>query len=188
MRFSAVLLCGGKSTRMGRDKAFIPWEGMPLWELQLRKLQALGAERVLVSCRAEQNVGQVFNLSAEGSSPPEFIFDPPESDDGPLGAITRCLALVNMPLLVLAVDMPWMTEAFLRAEVLRGGFFRGAHGYEALCAVYEPAMLPVMEKALRERHLSMQRVIGSACVVTRGITAEQEGFFRNANEPSELAP
>ena len=82
MSFAAVLLCGGQSTRMGRDKAFIDWQGRPLWQVQLDKLQQLGPERLLISCRAEQKVGQVFNLSSIAS---ECVFDPPEADDGPLG-------------------------------------------------------------------------------------------------------
>jgi molybdopterin-guanine dinucleotide biosynthesis protein A len=184
MNFAAVLLCGGKSTRMGRDKAFIEWNGRPLWQVQLEKLHQLAPERLLISCRAEQKVGQVFNLS---SKVPEIIFDPPDTDDGPLGAITRCLELVQMPLLVLAVDMPWMTVEFLRTRILPGGFFRGQHGFEALCAVYEPAMLPVLQAALRQKQLALQRVIEKTSPVTHPISIEDELFFRNANTQADLS-
>jgi len=62
MSFAAVLLCGGRSTRMGRDKAFLDWDGRPLWQVQLEKLQQLAPQRLLISCREEQKVEQVFNL------------------------------------------------------------------------------------------------------------------------------
>ena len=176
MNFAAVLLCGGKSTRMGRDKAFIDWNGRPLWQVQLEKLRQLAPERLLISCRAEQNI----------VSDAELVFDPPNTDDGPLGAITRCLELVQMPLLVLAVDMPWMTVEFLRDQILPGGFFRGPHGFEALCAVYEPAMLPAMQKALAERRLALQRVIEPRQPRVRELSEEHTLFFRNANTPEEL--
>ena len=184
MSFAAVLLCGGLSTRMGRDKAFIDWHGRPLWRVQLEKLQQLGPERLVISCRAEQKVGQVFNLSSKA---PEFIFDPPNTNDGPLGAITRCLERVQMPLLVLAVDMPWMTVEFLRERVVPGGFFRGPHGFEALCAVYELGMLPIMQTALAEHRLALQRVIEAFQPCVQVLREEDEGFFRNANTPEELA-
>ncbi|MBE7497145.1 MAG: molybdenum cofactor guanylyltransferase [Verrucomicrobiaceae bacterium] len=184
MSFAAVLLCGGRSTRMGCDKAFIDWQGRPLWQVQLDKLQQLGPERLLISCRAEQKVGQVFNLSSIAS---ECVFDPPEADDGPLGAITRCLELVQMPLLVLAVDMPWMTVEFLRDHILPGGFFRGPHGFETLCAVYRPDMLPAMQGALRERRLALQRVVEESHPVIHEITTDQSPWFQNANTPAELA-
>jgi molybdopterin-guanine dinucleotide biosynthesis protein A len=183
MSFAAVLLCGGQSTRMGRDKAFIDWQNRPLWQVQLEKLRQLGPERLLISCREQQH--SLFAIR-HSSFPPEFIFDPPNTDDGPLGAITRCLELVQTPLLVLAVDMPWMTIEFLREHILPGGFFRGPHGFEALCAVYEPAMLPAMQKALSERRLALQRVI-EACQPSVHLLGEEHApFFRNANTQDEL--
>ena len=39
--FSAVVLAGGRSTRMGRDKALISVDGVPLWERQLRLVEQL---------------------------------------------------------------------------------------------------------------------------------------------------
>lgn len=176
MSFAAVLLCGGKSTRMGRDKAFIDWQGRRLWRVQLEKLQQLGPEQLLISCREEQNI----------VSDAEMVFDPIDANDGPLGAITRCLELVQTPLLVLAVDMPWMTVEFLREHILPGGFFRSPHGFEALCAVYDPAMLPTMQKALAERRLALQRVIEACQPRVHLLGEEHAHFFRNANTPDEL--
>ena len=49
--FCAVLLAGGDSTRMGRDKAFIPWSGGTLLEHQLATLSATGAHEVFISAR-----------------------------------------------------------------------------------------------------------------------------------------
>jgi molybdopterin-guanine dinucleotide biosynthesis protein A len=177
MNFAAVLLCGGLSTRMGRDKAFIDWNDRPLWQVQLEKLRMLEPERLLLSCRAEQDI----------VSDAEIIFDPIDRNDGPLGAITRCLERLQMPLLVLAVDMPWMTIEFLRERVLPGGFFRGPHGFEALCAVYQPSMLPTMQTALAEHRLALQRVIEACQPCVQVLREEDEGFFRNANTPEELA-
>ena len=177
MSFAAVLLCGGKSTRMGRDKAFLDWNGRPLWRVQLEKLQQIAPQRLLISCREEQNT--VCHA--------EMVFDPIDSNDGPLGAITRCLEMVQMPLLVLAVDMPWMTSAFLREHLLPGGFFRGPHGFEALCAVYEPSMLKTMQNALAEHRLALQRIIEACQPRVHELTAEHTLFFRNANTPEELS-
>jgi molybdopterin-guanine dinucleotide biosynthesis protein A len=184
MSFAAVLLCGGKSTRMGRDKAFLDWHGRPLWQVQLEKLQQLSPQRLLISCREEQKVEQVFNLFSKA---PELVYDPPNTNDGPLGAITRCLEMVQMPLLVLAVDMPWMTVECLREHILPGGFFRGPHGFEALCAVYEPAMLQNMKNALAERRLALQHVIEACHPRVRELTADVADYFHNANTAEDLS-
>lgn len=188
--FAAVLLAGGRSTRMKQDKALLHWHGQDLWQAQLHKLQSIGAARVLLSCRREQSL---FVSEGEGV---EIVHDPAGVDDGPLGAITRCLERVQMPLLVLAVDMPWMTAAFLRehlvpaGEPVRGQFYRGPHGDEVLAGLYVPAMLPLMQAALREKRLALQPVI-EACVhsdlaTTQMLSDDQMPFFHNVNTPHDL--
>jgi molybdopterin-guanine dinucleotide biosynthesis protein A len=173
---------------MKQDKALLQWHGQELWQVQLHKLQSLGAERVLLSCRCEQPL-----FVSDGV---EIIHDPAGVDDGPLGAITRCLECVQMPLLVLAVDMPWMTAAFLREQLSehenpdQGWFFRGSHGAEALAGMYVPAMLPHMRQALSEKNLKLQHVI-EACVhagsaLTHEMSGDQAAFFHNVNTPSDL--
>jgi len=186
--FSAVLLAGGRSTRMKQDKALLHWHGQDLWQAQLHKLQSIGASHVLLSCRREQPLYPGDSV--------EIMHDPEGVDEGPLGAITRCLERVQMPLLVLAVDMPWMTAAFLcehlvpHDESAGGQFFRGSHGDETLAGLYVPAMLPLMQDALRDRHLALQPII-EACVhlglaATRVLNPEQATFFHNANTPEDL--
>ncbi len=186
--FSAVLLAGGRSTRMKQDKALLHWHGQDLWQAQLHKLQSLGASSVLLSCRSEQPL-----FPGDGV---EIMHDPVGVDDGPLGAITRCLEHVQRPLLVLAVDMPWMNAAFLREHLVpqdeptRGQFFRSPHGDETLAGLYVPAMLPLMQAALREKHLALQPII-EACVhsglaITRLLAPDQIAFFHNANTPEDL--
>ncbi len=188
--FAAALLAGGRSTRMKQDKALLHWHGQDLWQAQLHKLQSIGAARVLLSCRREQ---PLFVSASEGV---EVVHDPAGVDDGPLGAITRCLELVQMPMLVLAVDMPWMTAAFLRdhlvpaAEPVRGQFYRGPHGDEVLAGLYVPAMLPLMRQALSEKNLKLQHVI-EACVqsgsaITTQMSDDQAAFFHNVNTPGDL--
>ena len=124
------------------------------------------------------------------------MHDPEGVNEGPLGAITRCLEQVQLPLLVLAVDMPWMTAAFLRehliphAEPVRGQFFRGPHGDETLAGLYVPAMLPLMQEALRAKHLALQPIIEAAVhaelAATHVLGDAEMPFFRNANTPADL--
>jgi molybdopterin-guanine dinucleotide biosynthesis protein A len=47
--FAAVLLAGGRSTRMGVDKATLVFRGQPLWRHQLDTLRASGAAAVAIS-------------------------------------------------------------------------------------------------------------------------------------------
>ncbi|WP_395750278.1 molybdenum cofactor guanylyltransferase [Prosthecobacter sp.] len=188
--FAAALLAGGRSTRMKQDKALLHWHGQDLWQAQLHKLQSLGAERVLLSCRGDQP------LYVSPSDEVEIVLDPEDADEGPIGAITRCLEQVQMPLLVLAVDMPWMTAAFLREQLHKhdspdkGWFFRGPHGDEALAGLYVPSMLPLMQDALAKKDFKLQHIIEAAVhtglAITHTLGDEQMPFFHNVNTPADL--
>lgn len=105
MTFSAVLLVGGESRRMGRDKATIVFQGRPLWQRQLQTLGELDLERIFVSAREGPSW-----LPSEI----ELILDEPPSC-GPLSGLTKALTLSDTThLAVLAVDMPFMTSKKLQ--------------------------------------------------------------------------
>ena len=102
---TAVLFVGGESRRMGADKATLIFEGEPLWSRQLGTLRELSPEKILISARTKPSW-----------CPPEIetVLDEPPSR-GPLSGLAGALKKITTThLLVLAVDMPWMTSAHLR--------------------------------------------------------------------------
>ena len=104
-RFSAMVLAGGCSRRMGRDKAWVKWAGQPMVVRQLELLRLLGPVELFVSGRPEADYG--------GLGCPVLLDR--FMGAGPLAGIERGLAAGSAPLLlVVAVDMPWLGEGFLR--------------------------------------------------------------------------
>ena len=81
--FSGAVLCGGKSKRMGRDKASVVLGGKTFLEIQLEKLRAAGIQELMVSC-------------AQGKIPevPEDVraVEDLAQDKGPLAAIASVLS------------------------------------------------------------------------------------------------
>lgn len=105
MTLTAVLLAGGGSRRMGRDKATIVFRGKPLWQRQLELLRNLRPEKIFVSVRKEPSW-----LPLET----ELLLDEPPSR-GPLSGLTKALERMQTShLAVLAVDMPSMTSEQMR--------------------------------------------------------------------------
>jgi len=188
-RCSGALLCGGRSSRMGRDKARIPLNGTPLWSLQLNKLRAV--------CRDVTVCGSTAQRMLFESEGVPFVADA-VADLGPLAGVARALESARTShVLVLAIDMPKMSEAYLArlCESARenqgvvpeiGGMFEG------LCAVYPARLLPVVAGLLAgaERSLQTLNRIGIEQNLMRAFpVAETELFlFENWNTPADIPP
>ncbi len=103
MRYSAVLLAGGKSSRMGCNKAFLQIAGKPLWQRQLATLRRLSPEQLMISGPAR-----------EEWKDNEIVADE-IANAGPLAGISAALRRCTTPrLVVLAVDLPKITATFYR--------------------------------------------------------------------------
>jgi molybdopterin-guanine dinucleotide biosynthesis protein A len=187
--FAAALLVGGRSSRMGRDKALLEWKGRSLWREQARKLSELSPARLLLSCREEQGLDA-------GSEHAETILDPP-GNPGPLGAIARCLEVAGMPLLVLAVDMPDMTAVFLRGLLSEWGgqesglVGRSKYGFEPLAAIYPQRALLLLRDQIAIQNYRMQSALNilveEGIMRVREVSQAELPLFRNANTPEEYA-
>jgi molybdenum cofactor guanylyltransferase len=144
---AAFVLAGGKSLRIGQDKAFLPWEGQTLLERALEATQAVASRTSIVGTKAK--------FEAYGSVVEDVFVD-----RGPLGAIHAALSATDREFnLVLAVDLPLATPALLayligRAHETRclATVPRLGEGWEPLCAVYRRGFVRVAEPALKRGH------------------------------------
>ena len=142
---SIGILTGGKSRRMGQNKAFLTWNDQSFIEHITGELS--GFAEVLVSCR-EPELYRGLELP--------LVVD--ERDDiGPLEGI-RCLLKKASceSIFICAVDMPLVTEELVRflwkkkdpeSDCLA---VQTRKQPEPLCAVYSKRVLPVIETMLSE--------------------------------------
>ena len=185
--FSAVLLAGGKSTRMGHDKALIPIGGLPLWERQLLLVQQLAPMQTFLSGppRAHWDAGRYT------------VVEDAQPDAGPLAGLVAALRACAAPhLLALAVDLPKMTTTYL-AELLSccsgqaGVVPRNGRHFEPVAAVYPKICLPHAEEALATGEHALQdfaaRGVADGWLIARDITADEAPLFLNMNTPADLA-
>jgi molybdopterin-guanine dinucleotide biosynthesis protein A len=186
MTFSAVLLAGGESRRMGRDKATLEVRGQPLWQRQLQQLRRLRPERVFISART---------IPAWLPDDVVLLLDASPSR-GPLSGLTRALgAIETTHVIVLAVDMPFMTVGELARLVEQTTEGRGVvpiigDRAEPLAAIYPTAALVDFEAALGGSDFSLQAVVRTlvASDKVRLSPIDQNGlqFYRSVNQPSDL--
>jgi molybdopterin-guanine dinucleotide biosynthesis protein A len=187
MLLSAVLLAGGESRRMGRDKATLYYREQPLWQRQLDLLRRLSPLEILISART-----QPLWLPSDT----RFIADAPPSC-GPLSGLAAAMAgMRGTHLLALAVDMPFMTDSYLRMMWQLAGPGTGVLPViesrpEPLAAIYPSASLRPIESELQTiSDFSVTNVAEK--LVTTGylrvieVSKEQEPFFRNLNSPADV--
>ena len=180
---AVALMAGGKSTRMGRDKASLPdRDGQKLWRGRLDLLRGLGAGEVLISCREEQTYW------AEGGA--RLVFDQ-WADAGPLGGIVSCLeAMEAERWLVLAVDLPALTREALEALVAgagrAGAVFRCMGFLEPLVALYPKSMAAAGRRRLEAGDFSLREWILEAgdAMMRLEAPAEWARLFVNVNDPA----
>lgn len=187
MTLTAVLLAGGESRRMGRDKAAITFRGEPLWQRQLEVLRALRPEKIFVSVRQEPSW-----LSLET----ELLLDEPPSR-GPLSGLTRALEQMQTSHLVaLAVDMPFMTSEQMRFLC---GLATAGCGLvpvvndraEALAAIYPREAVADFAAALAGSDFSLQTLTRNLAQAGRiqmlSVPDEARDLYRSVNEPGDVA-
>lgn len=105
MTFSAVILAGGKSLRMGRDKAWLAVGSQRLLARQIELVRAAGAAEIFISGRADTDYVELGRR----------VLRDQFSNAGPLAGIERALTAAASPLLlVLAVDLAAMSVELLR--------------------------------------------------------------------------
>jgi len=188
MSFSAVLMAGGMSRRMGQDKATLRWGEGFLWEWQLQKLQTLKPAELFISIRT----GQRFE------APGTMMLVDARNDLGPLAGLSAALNHLQTDwLLVLAVDLPEMSADFLagllqKAAATGKGVVPELDGwFEPLAAVYPKKSaalaLDLLEGADRSLQNFVRRSVECGWVETFPVTEKDRGQFHNVNTPADLA-
>jgi molybdopterin-guanine dinucleotide biosynthesis protein A len=186
MKISAVLLAGGESRRMGEDKATVLFRGKSLWQIQLDLLRKLEPAEISVSARTDP-----------AWRPPDVHF---VADDlpsrGPLSGLAAALARVHTKhLLALAIDMPFMTEKYLKflcsqIKPGRGVLPKIDNRAEPLAAIYPQEALANVQRALSGKDFSLQTVTGRLVAAGKfqvmPVSSQERKLFLNVNEVGDL--
>jgi molybdenum cofactor guanylyltransferase len=188
---AAIILAGGKSTRLGRDKASQLLRGRSLLQRVIDRLDGLADEYVVVKAPGQQ-LPPVF------ASRPITIVEDLYPGAGPLGGVYTGLSSMGTPrAFAVACDMPLLQPKLLRS------LLRLAPEHDAviplnnalpepLCAVYAASCLPAIKSQIESGSFKMTSFLESVNVKYME-PAEWQRFdpeglsFFNLNDEDDLA-
>ena len=176
---SGIILAGGRSSRMGTDKAQLPLGGQTLLERQAEKLRALGIDDILIS-------------GAAVSLPCARLIADRVPGCGPLGGLYACFsAAKHQNCLVLCVDVPLvplrslaeLLEAHLEGDtdatlLEQGGF------PEPLLGVYRAALAEQIAPLLRDGEFAVRAFLRRIRLQTVPYTGDAL-LLTNCNTPED---
>ncbi|AGA68698.1 molybdopterin-guanine dinucleotide biosynthesis protein A [Desulfitobacterium dichloroeliminans LMG P-21439] len=150
---TGIILAGGKSSRMGCNKAFIEWDGVPLIERSLAIFHRVFSEVVISSNHPELYAN--YDVQVIKDNYP---------NQGPLGGLEACLRVAHYDYTFFAAcDMPLLNSDVIRfmAEEIDGKDILApeiAGGFYPLHAYYHKSCLTVFEKQLLAHRLSLRDI------------------------------
>ncbi len=183
---NGLVLAGGFSRRMGKDKALLQYHGMPQARWTAHILSPFCGQ-VFYSCREGQDLGPGEDLSGVR------IHDR-EQGQGPIGGLLAAHDLhPAASWLVVACDLPWLDATTLRHLLEHRDSSQLATAYrsshdglpEPLCAIYEPGIFNVLDERFKEGVRCPRRVLIDLDKAVNLLDPVNPRALDNANSPEE---
>lgn len=192
MSYALVLLCGGLSTRMGTNKAFLPFGEYTLIEYQVRRFRPY-FEKIYLSVPEMNSFWAALSTKLDCTAIPDRV-----EKIGPLGGLYSCLSAIEENYLFFTpVDAPFTDAAAavslcrtLEQEVLADTekyacvLMHPTRGMQPLSAVYAKSCLPVIERMIQEENYRLRRLLTPEHIIISDILVPQEHFYNMNDMPS----
>ena len=180
--FGAVFV-GGQSTRMGKPKFSLTYDGISGTEKAVKLLSKF-CNKVFLSSRADLDMSSLSTIKNVERINDEHI------NMGPVGGLATLMGqFPNKSWMITACDMPFLKEddfetIFQERDPLRYGTCyvqKGRFGYEPMCAIYEPKFIVPLFEAMSRRELSLSRIIEALPFKKLKIDEADRSKFMNIN-------
>jgi molybdopterin-guanine dinucleotide biosynthesis protein A len=187
-KLRGLVLAGGRSSRMGRDKAaLVHPDGRTLLRRCHDLLREAGCETIAISLRHDQEI-------PAGLDGVEIVRDPEGASLGPIAGIVAAMRLdPAADWLVLACDLPRLDAATLAHLISSKQSDEKFLAYrsefdglpEPLCTLYSQAALPILEQAQADDFRCPRKIlIRNDCRLLEPVTPRA---LDNANTPEDWA-
>lgn len=192
MSYALVLLCGGLSTRMGTNKAFLPFGEYTLMEYQVRRFRP-NFEKIYLSVPKMTDFWMQLAARLDCTAIPDCV-----EKIGPLGGLYSCLSAVTEELLFFTpVDAPFTSTnaALAVCQTLEQAIEMNPskyacvlkhpiRGMQPLSAAYAKTCLPVIEHMIQAENYRLRQLLTPEHTVISDILVPQEHFYNMNDMPS----
>ncbi len=187
----ALVLAGGKSSRMGRDKALILWDGQPMLQRvvgAIRQLPLLSSVYILTP-RPDLYQGSI-------TGDVQWLLES-SPGNGPLIALSQGFAQIEAEwILLLACDMPQLDSGILHQwskklstlppEIL-ALVPQSAERWEPMCGFYRKEAEKALEVFIQAGGRSLQGWLKQIPVSSIPVDRAARLMLKNCNKPEDLA-
>ncbi len=182
---TGIILAGGKSSRMGRDKGLLRWRGRPLVAHALDLLRPL-CDHLILS--ANDPAYEAFGVP---------VVPDRWHDRGPLGGLATGLRHSSTTHnLIIPCDTPLLNRELLHHILARSTGYRAVvpvhedGKVEPLCGYYSKETLPAIEEQLRQGDNRITRLLEKIPTLYLKMDASlpfyHDDLFLNINTPADL--
>lgn len=180
---TGVILAGGKSERMGTDKALVLYKGRKLIDYSIEFLKTF-TDNILISSNGLNNALSGFEVI------PDAI-----NNIGPIGGLYTVLKYIKTRrIFVVPCDMPYFSLELAKQ------MFNIEDKYDCiipkmpdgklhpLFAIYSCSVLPLIEKSIHDKNYKLQSIIeqSNAYYILPDKNIIDENLFRNINTPDDV--
>jgi len=175
---NAVIFAGGKSARMGKDKALLPFgESNSLSHFQFEKLNTL-FNTVYISAKSDK-----FDFEVD------LIKDRYPEDSPLVGLLSIFESAEVENVFILAVDSPFVNKAVISKLMAQENdaydavIAKSPSGLQPLCGLYKKSIVPFVSKQYAKGDHKLTTLLSLANTLV--VDFEEDALFANLNHPKE---
>jgi molybdopterin-guanine dinucleotide biosynthesis protein A len=172
-----IIFAGGKSSRMGQDKALLPFgEYKTLSEFQHERLSKL-FKKVYISAKENK-----FDFDVN-------VIEDRHKESSPLVGIISVFETLKVDtIFILSVDAPFVNREVIDKLIHSNNRFdaviaKSKSGIQPLCGVYKRSVLPMAQENLKEGNHRLRSLLKK--VDTQFVPFPEDALFTNLNHPHE---
>ncbi|MDJ0554723.1 MAG: molybdenum cofactor guanylyltransferase [Microcoleaceae cyanobacterium MO_207.B10] len=183
----SLILAGGKSSRMGEDKALIMWQGIPM----LKRVYQVAAK-----CTEKVYIITPWPEKYQSILPTECQWLTELNSQGPLIGFAQGLAQINSDwILLLGCDLPQLKSDIIQNWKIQLNQIspenlalipKQSQGWEPLCGFYRQQIKVELQKYIDQGNRSFQNLLNQIRVQPLSINIQESEMLLNCNTPSDL--